>query len=191
MLHLDVMDGHFVPNITFGPCVIKGIRNLTDMVFDAHLMISRPWEYVDDFVECGSDIITVHRESFTTIESMENTLQAIKEAGARAGISINPGTSFEEVTDVLGYADLLLVMTVNPGFGGQSFMEEVVPKIKQASEYIRKNHPKIELSVDGGISPKTTPAVVRAGADILVAGSAIFKGDPAVNMLKLRRASEL
>ncbi len=191
MLHLDVMDGHFVPNITFGPCVIKGIRNLTDMVFDAHLMISRPWEYVDDFVECGSDIITVHRESFTTIGSMENTLQAIKEAGARAGISINPGTPFEEVTDVLGYADLLLVMTVKPGFGGQSFMEEVVPKIKQASEYIRKNHPKIELSVDGGISPKTAPAVVRAGADILVAGSAIFKGDPAVNMLKLRRASEL
>ncbi len=188
MLHLDVMDGHFVPNITFGPCVIKSIRHLTNMTFDAHLMISEPDKYLEDFVDSGVDIITIHRESYDTIEDMKSTVKSIKELGVRSGISINPATPFEEVKEVVGSVDLLLIMTVKPGFGGQTFMKEVVPKIKEASEFIEEHGYDTEISVDGGVSPETAPMVVEAGADILVAGSAIFKGAPEENIRRLRDA---
>ncbi|MFO8110617.1 MAG: ribulose-phosphate 3-epimerase [Thermoplasmata archaeon] len=189
MLHLDVMDGHFVPNITFGPCVIKDIRPMTDMIFDAHLMIAEPEKYIQDFVDSGSDIITIHKESFESHTKIKNTLKDIRKLGLKSGISINPDTSFKEIENFLEYTDLLLIMTVNPGFGGQSFMKEVVPKIQLASEYIKDHGYDTELSVDGGISPETAPLVVKAGADILVAGSAIFRGNPTENLKMLRKTA--
>ncbi len=189
MLHLDVMDGHFVPNITFGPCVIRKIRPYSDQIFDTHLMIENPRKYIEDFVDAGSDHITIHAESHDDTDDILRSLDVIREAGTKTGISINPATPWDTIKGLLGKLDMVLVMTVVPGFGGRGFMHEVVPKIREIREYIHTQGFKTLISVDGGVSPKTAPIVVEAGADILVAGSAIFKGEPEGNLKRLREAS--
>lgn len=184
-LHLDVMDGHFVPNITIGPCVIGSIREVSDHVFDTHLMISDPSRYVSSFADCGSDLITFHSEA---TEEPNKVIEKIKDHGIKAGISIKPGTHFDEVKHLMKDIDLLLIMTVEPGFGGQSFMTEMLPKIKEAREFIEERGLDVDISVDGGISPETAPEAVKAGANVLVSGSSIFEGDIKKNIRGLRKA---
>lgn len=173
MIHLDVMDGHFVPNLTFGPPVIAKLRSWTSLPFDVHLMISPIDLLLADFAAAGADILTVHPEAGSHIY---RTLQKIKTLNCKAGIALNPGTPAETLKPFLQLVDLVLVMTVNPGFGGQSFIETQVTKIKQVRKLIDESERDILLEVDGGISPTTAPTVIAAGADILVAGSAIFEG---------------
>lgn len=170
--HLDVMDGMFVPNITFGPPVIKAIRRYSDIPFDAHLMIQDPIRYIDAFADAGCDLITVHCEADGDIRG---AMDRIHEKGLRAGISLNPETPFEMVEPFLQYADLALVMTVHPGFGGQSFIADCVPKITMVSEWAEANGREIEISVDGGVNPQTGRQCTDAGATVLVAGSSLFK----------------
>ena len=186
-LHLDVMDGHFVPNLTFGPCVIDSIRDKSDHVFDTHLMISNPDEYIDDFVEAGSDIITFHVEA---VDEVEEVVESIKKSGTKAGLSLKPGTKFETIEEFLPRIDLILIMTVEPGFSGQEFMEEVVPKIRKARDVVDEENHDIDIAVDGGISPKTAGTVVDNGANVLVSGSSIFEGDVKENLRKLRNSFE-
>lgn len=170
--HLDVMDGMFVPNITFGPPVIKAIRRYSDIPFDAHLMIQDPIRYIDAFTDAGCDLITVHCEADGDIKG---AMDRIHERGLRAGISLNPETPFERVEPFLQYADLALVMTVHPGFGGQSFIADCIPKITMVSEWAESNGREIEISVDGGVNPQTGRQCTDAGATVLVAGSSLFK----------------
>lgn len=170
--HLDVMDGAFVPNITFGPPVIKAIRGCSDMVFDAHLMIQDPVRYVDAFADAGCDIITVHCEAEGDILG---AMDRIKARGLKAGISLNPETPTEKVEPFLDSADLVLVMTVHPGFGGQSFISDCVPKISEIRRIAESKSRTIEISVDGGINAETGRTCVEAGATVLVAGSSLFK----------------
>lgn len=170
--HLDVMDGMFVPNITFGPPVIKAIRRYSDIPFDAHLMIQDPIRYIDAFADAGCDLITVHCEADGDIRG---AMDRIHEKGLRAGISLNPETPFEVVEPFLQYADLALVMTVHPGFGGQSFIADCVPKITMVSEWAEANGREVEISVDGGVNPQTGRQCTDAGATVLVAGSSLFK----------------
>lgn len=174
-LHLDVMDGHFVPNITFGPVLIDAIRPYSSLIFDTHLMISEPWKYVEAFAAAGSDCITVHVEVFRDVEHLRETLQLIRQQGKQAGVSLNPDTSFERVRPVLGEIDLLLVMSVFPGFGGQAFIPSALDTLVQAREALdRLDHPVV-LSVDGGIKQDNVQTVLDAGVELVVAGSAIFK----------------
>ncbi|MDH6234408.1 ribulose-phosphate 3-epimerase [Mesorhizobium soli] len=170
-IHLDVMDGHFVPNITFGPQVIKAIRNRTDKVFDCHLMIAPADAYLAAFADAGCDIITVHAEAGP---HLDRSLQAIKNLGKKAGVSLNPSTPESAIEYVLDRLDLVLLMTVNPGFGGQAFIPAVVEKVKRVKALIG-NRP-IDIEIDGGVTPETAPLVTAAGANVLVAGSAVFKG---------------
>lgn len=185
-VHVDVMDGLFVPNITIGIPVVAAIRKITDLPLDVHLMIDRPIRYVDDFCKAGSDILTVHVEA----DSEENTIAAlrrIRENGVRAAISVKPKTPAEAVLPYLPYCDLILVMTVEPGFGGQAFMQDMMPKLKAIRTYIDAQNPACELEVDGGINEKTALVCRENGANVLVAGSAFFKSaDPAafVNAVK-------
>ncbi len=172
--HLDVMDGMFVPNITFGAPVIKAIRGYSDIPFDAHLMIEDPIRYVDDFADAGSDLITVHCEATGDIRG---AMRKISDRGLKAGISLNPETPYEEIEPFLELADLALVMTVHPGFGGQSFISECVPKITAIREWADNHNPSLEISVDGGVNPATGKQCVEAGASVLVAGSSLFKLD--------------
>lgn len=178
-VHVDVMDGEFVPNITIGIPVVAAIRKITDLPLDVHLMIDRPIRYVDDFCKAGSDILTVHVEADTE----ENTLAALKrirENGVKAAISVKPKTPAEAVLPYLPYCDLILVMTVEPGFGGQSFMGDMMPKLKQIRSYIDAQNPACELEVDGGVNETTAMICRENGANVLVAGSAYFKAeDPA------------
>ena len=178
-VHVDVMDGLFVPNITIGIPVVAAIRRITDMPLDVHLMIDRPLRYVDDFCKAGSDLLTVHVEA----DTQENTLAALKrirENGVRAAISVKPKTPAEAVLPFLPYCDLILVMTVEPGFGGQSFMQDMVPKLKTIRGYIDAQNPGCELEVDGGVNTETARICRENGANVLVAGSAYFKAaDPA------------
>ena len=178
-VHVDVMDGLFVPNITIGIPVVAAIRKITDLPLDVHLMIDRPIRYVDDFCKAGSDILTVHVEADTE----ENTLAAlrrIRENGVRAAISVKPKTPAEAVLPYLPHCDLILVMTVEPGFGGQSFMADMMPKVSQIRRYIDARNPACELEVDGGINERTALVCRENGANVLVAGSAFFKSaDPA------------
>jgi len=171
-IHLDVMDGHFVPNITFGPPVIKAIRGRTDKVFDCHLMIAPADPYLAAFAEAGADIITVHAEAGP---HLDRSLQAIRALGKKAGVSLNPSTPESAIEYVLDRLDLILVMSVNPGFGGQAFIPAVVEKIRRLKAMVAGR--PIHIEVDGGITPETAPHVVAAGADVLVAGSAVFKGE--------------
>lgn len=177
-VHVDVMDGIFVPNITIGIPVVAAIRKITELPLDVHLMIDRPIRYVDDFCKAGSDILTIHVEA----DSVENTLEALKhirENGVRAAISVKPKTPAEAVLPYLSYCDLILVMTVEPGFGGQSFMDDMMPKLKQIRAYIDEQNPDCELEVDGGVNEKTAMICRENGANVLVAGSAYFKApDP-------------
>jgi ribulose-phosphate 3-epimerase len=174
ILHLDVMDGHFVPNITIGPPIIKALRKRTRLPFDCHLMISEPQKYIPAFLDAGADMISVHIEAEP---HLQRALQMIRDGGAKAGIAINPATSAESLTTALDFCDYVLAMTVNPGFGGQKFIEPVVPKIRHISRLIRERGLSVEIEVDGGIDARTAPHVVTAGATILVAGSAVF-GQP-------------
>ena len=170
-IHLDVMDGHFVPNLTFGPSVISSIRNKTKKCFDTHLMISNPDEYIEQYKNAGSDIITVHKE---VCGHLDKTLSSIKNTGCEAGVSINPGTDISGLEYVLDKIDLILVMSVNPGFGGQKFINSSIQKIKKIKELVQNFN--IDIEVDGGIDDKTATLVKNAGANILVSGSFIFSG---------------
>ncbi|MEQ1941884.1 ribulose-phosphate 3-epimerase [Mesorhizobium sp. VNQ89] len=170
-IHLDVMDGHFVPNITFGPPVIKAIRNRTDRPFDCHLMIAPADPYLPAFADAGCDIITVHAEAGP---HLDRSLQTIRSLGKRAGVSLNPATPESVIEYVLDRLDVVLVMTVNPGFGGQSFIPSMVNKVRRIREMIGTR--PIEIEIDGGVTPETAPLLSAAGATVLVAGSAIFKG---------------
>jgi ribulose-phosphate 3-epimerase len=171
-IHLDVMDGHFVPNLTFGPSVISSIRNKTKKCFDTHLMISNPDEYIEQYKNAGSDIITVHKE---VCGHLDKTLSSIKNLGCKAGVSINPGTDISGLEYVLDKIDLILVMSVNPGFGGQKFINSSIQKIKKIKELVKNFN--IDIEVDGGIDDKTATLVKNAGANILVSGSFIFSGE--------------
>ncbi|HZY69239.1 MAG TPA: ribulose-phosphate 3-epimerase [Devosia sp.] len=171
-IHVDVMDGHFVPNLTFGPIVVQWLRPLTRTILDVHLMIAPADPYLAAFAKAGADIITVHAEAGP---HLHRSLQAIRAEGKRAGVAINPATPVSALENVIGDVDLLLVMSVNPGFGGQSFIPQSVEKIRQARALIGGR--PIDLEVDGGINADTASAVVQAGADVLVAGSAIFSGN--------------
>lgn len=174
-IHVDVMDGHFVPNITIGPDVVKALRPHSDKIFDVHLMISPVDPYIEAFAEAGSDIITIHAES---TPHFHRTLQLIKSLGKKAGISINPGTPVNVIENVMDMVDLILVMSVNPGFGGQKFIPTSLEKIKQVRRLIEMEGRPIDLQVDGGINLATVQSAIDAGADVLVAGTATFKGGP-------------
>ena len=170
-IHLDVMDGHFVPNLTFGPPIIKSIRPYSKKPFDAHLMVTNPDDLLEEYVASGVDKITVHKE---VAPHLDRTLTRIRELGCKAGVSINPGTPISGLEFLLDKLDLILIMTVNPGFGGQSFINASIDKIKLVSELVG-NRP-INIQVDGGINNEIAPKVVKAGANVIVAGSAVFKG---------------
>lgn len=170
MLHIDVMDGHFVPNITIGPAVIKCIRRLTKLPLDTHLMIEEPEKYLDEFVNAGSDMITVHIETISKAELVNLRTRELKSKKIKLGISLNPSTPLAEIKDTLNLIDFVLIMSVNPGFSGQEFIPSALPKIKELRKIF-----KGDISVDGGINEKTAESVVRAGANILAAGSYIFK----------------
>ncbi|HEX8617315.1 MAG TPA: ribulose-phosphate 3-epimerase [Thermoanaerobaculia bacterium] len=186
ILHLDVMDGHFVPNITLGPPIIKALRPRTQLPFDCHLMISNPQQYIPAFIDAGANMISIHVE---TEPHLQRALQLIRDGGAKAGIAINPATSAETLSTALEFCDYVLVMTVNPGFGGQKFIEPVVPKIRHIARLIRERGLRVEIEVDGGIDERTAPVVVDAGASILVAGSAVFgREDRAAAMESIRSA---
>jgi ribulose-phosphate 3-epimerase len=188
-IHLDVMDGHFVPNITFGPPVIKAIRGRTDKVFDCHLMIAPADPYIAAFAEAGCDIVTVHAEAGP---HLDRSLQAIRSLGKRAGVSLNPSTPESTIEYVLDRLDLILLMTVNPGFGGQNFIPAVVEKVKRVKALVGSR--PIDIEVDGGIAPETAPLVAAAGANVLVAGSAVFRGgteaDYRDNIAAIRKAAD-
>ena len=169
--HVDVMDGRFVPNMTIGPLVVKALKKVTKLPLDVHLMIVEPEKYVVDFAEAGADIITVHAEA---CHHLHRVLQQIRSLGKRAGVSLNPGTPEDVLRYVLDLTDLVLVMSVNPGFGGQDFIPAVLPKIERLRRMIDASGNPIHLEVDGGIKPGTARKVIQAGADVLVAGSAVF-----------------
>ncbi len=183
-LHIDVMDGNFVPNISFGPVVIKSIREKSKMIFDVHLMIDEPSRYIKDFADAGADIIVVHQES---TKHLHRAIMAIKEAGKKAGVSLNPATPIETLKYVLGDLDMVLIMSVNPGFGGQSFIPESLQKIRDLKAMIDEKGLDIDIQVDGGISAANIAQVVEAGANIIVAGSAIYgNGNINQNVKELR-----
>ncbi|GAA3651784.1 ribulose-phosphate 3-epimerase [Asaccharospora irregularis] len=174
-LHIDVMDGHFVPNITIGPLVVKNLKKENiNMVFDAHLMIENPDSYIPAFAEAGCDIITVHQEACT---HLHRTIQNIKSHNMKAGVVLNPATPVETLKYIIQDLDMVLIMSVNPGFGGQSFIEPMIEKIKEVKQLIDSRNLKVDIQVDGGINPKNVAKVVQAGANIVVAGSAIFNSD--------------
>lgn len=171
MLHLDVMDGHFVPNLSFGPGLISDLRNKTDLIFDTHLMISNPEDYIEDYAEAGSDYITFHIEATSHSHRL---IQRIKEAGCKAGVSLNPGTSLDDIKYILPDLDLVLIMSVNPGFGGQKYISQITEKISELSNMINEIDSNVEIAVDGGIKLHNVNEVIKAGADVIIAGSAIF-----------------
>lgn len=183
LLHIDVMDGHFVPNITIGPPVVESIRKVTRLPLDVHLMIEDPDRYLKDFISAGADFLTVHCEA--TVQ-LHRTVQAIKEGGAKAGVSINPATPVWTLDDILGDIDLVLVMSVNPGFGGQEFIPHTLEKLRLLRKKISGAGPPPLIEVDGGVKPGNAKEIAAAGADILVMGSAFFKsGDYASTMEKM------
>ncbi len=189
-IHVDVMDGHFVPNITIGPAVVKALRPHTTLTFDVHLMISPADPYLDAFAEAGADILTVHPEAGP---HLHRTVQRIKGLGKRAGVSLNPATPAKMLDYIIDDIDLVLVMSVNPGFGGQSFIDSQLRKIEAVRKMIDKTGRAIDLEVDGGIDAVTAQRAVDAGADVLVAGTATFKGGPAAyaaNIAALRAARQ-
>lgn len=170
-IHLDVMDGHFVPNITFGPPIIKAIRGRSDVIYDCHLMIEPCDPYLEAFADAGCDIITVHAEA---TKHLDRSLQAIKALGKKAGVSLNPSTPESTIEYVLDRLDLILIMTVNPGFGGQTFIDAMIDKVARVKKMIGDR--PIDIEIDGGVSPANAAALIKAGANVLVAGSAVFKG---------------
>lgn len=190
-LHIDVMDGDFVPSISFGMPVIRSIRKESDLFFDVHLMVSAPERYIQDFVDCGADSITVHAEA---CEDLERAIELIHDAGVKAGVSIKPATPVNDISHLLEDVDMVLVMTVQPGFGGQKYIEDCTEKIRELRELIEEDDLDVDIQVDGGINEDTLETVIRAGANLLVAGSYVFKGDLASNVRiineKMRRIAE-
>jgi ribulose-phosphate 3-epimerase len=182
-IHVDVMDGHFVPNLTIGPVVVQALRRVTRLPLDVHLMVEKPESLLEAFAQAGADILTVHVE---TCPHLHRTLQQIHSLGVRAGVSLNPSTPLVALEEILGDVDLVLVMSVNPGFGGQSFIERSVSRIRRLRQMMTEQRARAELSVDGGIHPGTAEQVVRAGANVLVAGSFIFS-DPEGIAAAIRR----
>jgi len=184
LFHLDIMDGHFVPNISFGPQVVKAIRKTTKLPLESHLMIEDPERYIKDFVDAGSNLIILHRE---TIVDPDEIIDRVREHGVKVGFSINPDTGLDSIVDYLAKIDLVLLMTVFPGFGGQKFIEDVLPKIRKLAEYRKKEGLNIEIEVDGGINDLTGKKAVDAGATILVAGAYLYRSsnlDEALKKLK-------
>jgi ribulose-phosphate 3-epimerase len=175
-IHIDVMDGHFVPNLTFGPPAVKAFRKHVKTVMDVHLMIAPVDPYIDAFAEAGADVLTAHVEAGPHIH---RTLQAIRAAGMKAGVALNPGTPASAVLPLLDLVDLVCLMTVNPGFGGQKFIHSVVPKVREIRDHIGDR--EVHIEIDGGVDPATAPLVAAAGADVLVAGSAVFRGGSVSN----------
>lgn len=178
-IHIDVMDGKFVPSISFGMPVMKAIRKYTDKVFDVHLMIEEPGRYINEFKEAGADIITVHAEACC---HLNRTLQAIKNAGCKTGVALNPATPLSVLDYVLEYTDMVLIMSVNPGFGGQSYIPNSTEKIAQIRDIINKRGLDTDIEVDGGINQSNVTEVIDAGANVIVAGSAVFNGDAQKNV---------
>ena len=186
LIHIDVMDGHFVPNITMGPPIIKMVRKCTKLPFDVHLMISPVEKYIKAFADAGSDIITVHPEA---TDNLKRAVSSIKSLGKKAGVSLNPKTPISALMDVINDIDLILIMSVNPGFAGQSFMSEVLPKVTELRKMINDKKLKIDIEIDGGINFETAPLAVKAGANILVSGTTIFSGSLKDNIQKLRNCA--
>ena len=186
LIHIDVMDGHFVPNITMGPPIIKQIRKCTKLPFDVHLMISPVEKYIKAFADAGSDIITLHPEA---TDNLKRAVQTVKSLGKKAGVSLNPKTPISALMDVINDIDLILIMSVNPGFAGQSFMSEVLPKVTELRKMINDKKLKIDIEIDGGINFETAPLAVKAGANILVSGTTIFSGSLKDNIQKLRNCA--
>jgi ribulose-phosphate 3-epimerase len=170
-IHVDVMDGRFVPNITIGPLIVEAARRATNLPLDVHLMIEQPTRYLQAFADAGADYIVVHAEA---CRHLHRALQMINDLGKKAGVAFNPGTPIDALNNVLDLTDLVLLMSVNPGFGGQKFIESTLPKITKTREIIEKSNREIEVEVDGGISPTTSDSVIQAGANVLVAGSAVY-----------------
>jgi ribulose-phosphate 3-epimerase len=186
LIHVDVMDGHFVQNITMGPPIIKMIRKCTKLPFDVHLMISPVEKYIKAFADAGSDIITIHPEA---TDNLKRAVGTIKSLGKKAGVSLNPKTPISALMDVINDIDLILIMSVNPGFAGQSFMSEVLPKVTELRKMINDKKLKIDIEIDGGINFETAPLAVKAGANILVSGTTIFSGSLKENIQKLRNCA--
>jgi len=188
LIHVDVMDGHFVPNLTMGPFIVEAVRRATSLPIDAHLMITEPERYAQSFIDAGADYVVFHME---VTEDPRPLFDAIRNAGARPGLSINPPTSVERVEPWLRLVDMILVMTVNPGFAGQSFMADVMPKLKQIAEWKRAKELDVLIEVDGGVSVTTAPVVASNGGEVLVAGSAVFGADePGAAVGAIRDAAE-
>jgi len=186
MLHIDVMDGHFVPNITIGPLVINSIKDKTKLPLDVHLMIEEPDKYIQDFIRAGAHIITVHAEACV---HLHRTIQLIKKQGVKVGVSLNPATSLDVLDYVLADLDMVLIMSVNPGFGGQSFISSAMEKIAILRERIKRDNLNVDIQVDGGINSNNIKSIIEAGANVIVAGSAIFKdGEIEKNVRDLRRS---
>lgn len=186
-LHIDVMDGDFVPSISFGMPVIKSIRKESSLFFDVHLMVTAPERYIQDFVNCGADSITVHAEA---CDDLELAINLIKEAGVKAGVSIKPATPVNDISHLIDEVDLVLVMTVQPGFGGQKYLDECTEKIREVRELIEKEDLNVDIQVDGGINDETLKTAINAGANLLVAGSYVFKDDLEDNVKRIRRKIE-
>ncbi|MFC1862808.1 ribulose-phosphate 3-epimerase [Thermodesulfobacteriota bacterium] len=183
-IHIDVMDGHFVPNITIGPLIVEAVNRVTDLPLDVHLMISNPDQYIPDFVKAGSDIITVHTEA---VNHLHRSLQYIRDSGAKPAVSLNPATPIEMIEYVMGDLDMVLLMSVNPGFGGQAFIPSVIPKIERLRKMIDERGLNIEIEIDGGVNPDTINSVSKAGGDVFVAGSAIFKSKNYADTIRIMR----
>ena len=190
-LHIDVMDGHFVPNISFGAPVMRGLRALAakrNVPLDVHLMIEAPDRYLEDFADAGADLVTVHQEA---CPHLHRTVQAIRDLGCRAGVALNPATPLGTLEEILPDLDLVLVMSVNPGFGGQAFIEASLDKVRRLREMTQGFRARPLVEVDGGVTPDNARALIGAGADVLVAGSAVFRGDVAENVAAFQRATAL
>jgi ribulose-phosphate 3-epimerase len=187
-LHLDIMDGHFVPNITFGPMIVRAVRSLTRLPLDTHLMIEDPLRYVDDFRDAGSSRLTVHVEACV---HLHRVVERIKEAGMKAGVSLNPATPASALAEIIPFVDLVLVMTVNPGFGGQEFIPPMLGKVREIAAMIAESRKKVYLEVDGGVNEKNAGDLVRAGALVLVAGHSIFSRTNIPRAIRRLRESAL
>lgn len=177
-IHIDVMDGSFVPSISFGMPVIRSIRKCTDKIFDVHLMIDKPIRYIDELVDCGADLITVHTES---CKHLDRTIEAIKERGIIAGVALNPATPLTAIEHILEKVDMVLIMTVNPGFGGQKLIPYTIEKVRQLKKMVQERQLKLDIEVDGGVNLSNVETLMDAGANIIVAGSAVFGGDAEEN----------
>lgn len=186
MIHIDIMDGHFVPNLTFGPPVVASIRKVTKLMFDVHLMVSNPQDLIELFVKAGADLLTIHVE---TAPHLHRLIQNIKEHGLKAAVSLNPSTPLSTIEEVLGDVDMVLLMTVNPGFGGQKFIPEMLDKIVRLRKMINDRNLDVDIQVDGGINADTARQVIAAGANILVAGSAIYQADDIEKAIRVIRGT--